>query len=69
MTCGENLSLFDEILFIRCRLCCKKNVEDIENKNYKNTFSVGMDCKRSGTEQERVMLMMKMISQMSNIGL
>ena len=27
-----------------------------------------MDCKRSGTEQERVMLMMKMISETQKIG-
>ena len=35
----------------------------------KNTFSVGMDCKRSGTEQERVMLMMKQIAETQKLGL
>jgi hypothetical protein len=28
-----------------------------------------MDCKRSGSEQERVMLMMKMIAESQKIGL
>ena len=69
MTCGENLSLFDELNLLDADKVAKRMWTDIENENYKNTFSVGMDCKRSGTEQERVMLFMKFISQMSNIGL
>ena len=69
MTCGENLSLFDELNLLDADKVAKRMWTDIENKNYENTFSVGMDCKRSGTEQEIVMLFMKFISQMSNIGL
>lgn len=69
MTCGENLSLFDELNLLDTDKVAKRMWTDIENENYKDTFSVGMDCKRSGTEQERVMLFMKFISQMSNIGL
>ena len=69
MTCGENLSLFDELNLLDADKVAKRMWTDIENENYKNTFSVVIDCKRSGTEQERVMLFMKFISQMSNIGL
>ena len=54
MTCGENLSLFDELNLLDA--FAKRMWTDIENKNYKNTFSVGMDCKRSGTEQEKIVV-------------
>ena len=47
----------------------KRMWNDIKNENYKNTFVVGMNNKRSGTEQERVMLMMKMIAEAQKIGL
>lgn len=47
----------------------KRMWEDIKNENYKNTFVVGMSNKRSGTEQERVMLMMKMLAETQKVGL
>ena len=69
ITCGDNLNLFNELNLLDADVVAKRMWSDIKNKNYENTFSVGMDCKRSGTEQEKVMMMMKMISQMSSIGL
>tara|TARA_B100000085_G_scaffold6289_1_gene5755 strand:- start:64 stop:729 length:666 start_codon:yes stop_codon:yes gene_type:complete len=47
----------------------KRMWNDIKNENYKNTFVVGMNNKRSGTEQERVMLMMKMLAETQKVGL
>ena len=47
----------------------KRMWNDIKNENYKNTFVVGMTNKRSGTEQERVMLMMKMLAETQKVGL
>ena len=41
----------------------------LKMKIIKILLYVGMDCKRSGTEQERVMLMMKMIAETQKVGL
>ena len=66
---GEK-DLFKNIDMLEPDYVAKRMWEDIKNEVYKQTFMVGMDCKRSGTEQERVMLMMKMISnQVQKIGL
>ena len=61
--------LFKNMEMLEPDYVAKRMWEDIKNEVYKHTFMVGMDCKRSGTEQERVMVFMKFISQMSNIGL
>ena len=47
----------------------KRMWEDINNKVYKNTFMIGMDCKRTGSEEDRVMLMLKMAKNIGEIGL
>ena len=65
---GEE-DLFKNIDMLEPDYVAKRMWNDINNENYKHTFVVGMDCKRSGTEQERVMLMMKMIAEAQKIGL
>ena len=67
----ENLeaSNFPNLDMLEPDYVAKKMWSDINSEVYKHTFMVGMDCKRSGTEQERVMLMMKMIAESQKIGL
>ena len=65
---GEE-DLFKSINMLEPDYVAKKMWNDINSEVYKHTFMVGMDCKRSGVEQERVMLMMKMISNVQKIGL
>ena len=65
---GEE-DLFKSINMLEPDYVAKKMWSDINSEVYKHTFMVGMDCKRSGVEQERVMLMMKMISNVQKIGL
>ena len=61
--------LFQNMKMLEPDYVAKRMWEDIKNEVYKHTFMVGMDCKRSGTEQERIMLMMKMIAESQKIGL
>ena len=61
--------LFKNMEMLEPDYVAKRMWEDIKNEVYKHTFMVGMDCKRSGTEQERVMLMMKMIAESQKVGL
>lgn len=61
--------LFKNMEMLEPDYVAKRMWEDIKNKVYEHTFMVGMDCKRSGTEQERVMLMMKMIAESQKVGL
>jgi hypothetical protein len=65
---GEE-DLFKNIDMLEPDYVAKKMWNDINSEVYKHTFMVGMDCKRSGSEQERVMLMMKMIAESQKIGL
>ena len=61
--------LFKNMEMLEPDYVAKRMWNDIKNEVYKHTFMVGMDCKRSGTEQERVMLMMKMIAESQKVGL
>ena len=61
--------LFQNMKMLEPDYVAKRMWEDIKNEVYKHTFMVGMDCKRSGTEQERVMLMMKMLAETQKVGL
>ena len=61
--------LFQNMEMLEPDYVAKRMWNDIKNEVYKHTFTVGMDCKRSGTEQERVMLMMKMIAESQKVGL
>ena len=66
---AEEDDLFTSIDMLEPDYVAKKMWSDIKSEVYKYTFMVGMDCKRSGTEQERIMLMMKMIAESQKIGL
>ena len=61
--------LFQNMEMLEPDYVAKRMWNDIKNEVYKHTFTVGIDCKRSGTEQERVMLMMKMIAESQKVGL
>ena len=65
---GEEDS-FKNIKMLEPDFVAKRMWDDINNEVYKNSFMVGLENKRSGVEQERVMLMMKMISNVQKIGL
>ena len=70
ITVGEGKeNLFKTMNMLEPDYVAKRMWEDIKNEVYKHTFMVGLDCKRSGTEQERVMLMMRMISEAQKVGL
>ena len=60
---------FKNIKMLEPDYIAKRMWDDINNEIYKHSFIVGLDNKRSGVEQERVMLMMKMISNVQKIGL
>ncbi len=66
ITCEDE---FPQIDMLEPDYVAKRIWEDINNKVYKNTFMVGMDCKRTGSEEDRVMLMLKMAKNIGEIGL